>query len=245
MAELGAVTRALLEMVRDGTGDGDLPERICQACMDGLDIDGAAMSVLTATSSRSTLWSSDATAELLEDLQFTLNEGACMQAATTGRPVLVTDLHLGVETARWPVFAAAVADNTPIRALFAFPLQWGTVNLGVLDLYRIAPGGLPAGQWRDALAAVDTAAVMLMGQRTNPGSSGDGGGGDGGDWLDHAVAHRAEVHQATGMVLAQLDISATDALARLRAYAFLTGRLLIDVAGDVVERRLVFTAEMP
>ena len=46
------------------------------------------------------------------------------------------------------------------------------------------------------------------------------------------------------MVLAQLGLSATDALARLRAYAFVHQRRLNDVARDVVARRLVFTEEM-
>lgn len=237
MGELGAVTRALLDMVRDGTDDRELAARICHACMDGLDIDGAAMSLLTGTSARQTLWATDRTAELLEDLQFTLTEGACMEAAATGNPVFVADLHHSTHTARWPMFAAAVAEQTLVAALFALPLQWGTVNLGVLDLYRVTPGALTDTQRRDALSAADTAALMLLGQRTDP-------GGEGGGWLDSAVGHRAEVHQATGMVLAQLGIGPTDALARLRAHAFMSGRLLIDVAHDVVQRRLVFTEDM-
>jgi AmiR/NasT family two-component response regulator len=64
------------------------------------------------------------------------------------------------------------------------------------------------------------------------------------DRLDPATIGRAEIHQATGMVLAQLDISADAALARLRAHAFVEQRLLIDVARDVVGRRLRFTEEM-
>jgi AmiR/NasT family two-component response regulator len=55
---------------------------------------------------------------------------------------------------------------------------------------------------------------------------------------------RAEIHQATGMVLAQLGVSAQDALARMRAYAFAEQRLLSDVARDVVSRRLRFTQDM-
>ncbi|MHA6623151.1 GAF and ANTAR domain-containing protein [Pseudonocardia sp. DLS-67] len=248
--ELGAVTRALLTIARDGTDGRGLAQRICEACVDGLDVDGAALSLLTASVSRETLWATDATAELLEDLQFTLNEGPCMEAATTGNPVLVPDLHHDTETARWPIFAAEVAQQTPVGALFALPLQWGTVNLGVLDLHRSTPGELGADQWRDAVAAADTAAVMLLGQRTDPqphGPAAPGSNGhrdSAGGWLDHALGHRAEIHQATGMVLAQLGISATDALARLRAHAFVHQRLLIDVARDVVDRRLVFTEEM-
>jgi hypothetical protein len=237
VSEVGTVTQALLEFARDDVDDRELACRICEACLDGLDVDGAAISLLTASVSRETLWATDATAELLEDLQFTLNEGACMEAATTGNPVLVPDLHRGAESARWPIFAAAVAEQTQVAALFALPLQWGAVNLGVLDLYRIAPGGLSEPQWRDALAAADLTALIMLGLRTDPGENG-------GSWLDPALGHRAEIHQATGMVLAQLGISATDALARLRAYAFVHQRLLIDVARDVVARRLVFTPDM-
>src|SRR4051794_20331794 len=238
MAELGAATRALLGLVRDGSDEKALAARICRACVDGLDVDGAALSLLTASTSRQTLWATDPIAERLEDLQFTLNEGACMEAAGTGSPVFVGDLRHAPDAARWPIFAGAVLESTPVRAVFALPLQWGPVNLGVLDLYRLLPGMLTEAQRRDALSAADTAALMLLGQRTDPG---DGAGG----WLDHAMAHRAEGHQATRMVLGQLAISPADALARMRAYAFVHQRLLIDIARDVVGRRLVFTEDMP
>lgn len=49
------------------------------------------------------LWATDATAELLEDPQFTLNEGACMEAATTGHPLLAADV------VRSPAVTSAVA----------------------------------------------------------------------------------------------------------------------------------------
>jgi hypothetical protein len=144
-----------------------------------------------------------------------------------------------------------VIEQTPVRALFALPLQWGAVNLGVLDLYRRTPGGLNEGQRRDALAAMDTAALMMLTLRTDPADTTDlAGGGDPGawagrdGWLEPMVAGRAEIHQATGMVLAQLGVSADAALARMRGYAFAEQRLLIDVAHDVVARRLVFTDNM-
>lgn len=237
VAERVTVTRVLLGMVRDGTDERELAGRICEACVRGLDVDGAAMSVLTTTPSRETLWATDATAELLEELQFTLDEGACMEAANTGAPVFVPDLHHGTGTARWPLFAAAVAERSRVCALFALPLQWGPVNLGVLDLYRDTPGALTDDERSDAISAVDTAALMLLGLRTDPGE-------ETGGWLDRSMGHRAEVHQATGMVIAQLGLGPTDALARLRAHAFVTGRLLLDVAHDVVRRTIVFSEDM-
>ena len=187
--------------------------------------------------SRETLWATDPVAELLEDLQFTLNEGACMEAATTGNPVLVPDLRHGAESARWPIFAAAVIEQTPVAGAVRTAAAVGRGQPRGAGPVPDVPGGLSDVQWRDALAAVDTAALMMLGQRTDPGD-------DGGGWLDPALGHRAEIHQATGMVLVQLGISATDALARLRAHAFVHQRLLIDVARDVVARRLVFTPDM-
>jgi hypothetical protein len=135
MVERGSVTRAVLGLERGQVDDRGLAGRICQACVDGLGIDGASISLLTASDARQTLCATDPVAELLEDLQFTFNEGPCMQAAVTGNPVLVPDPQHGSEAARWPIFTAAVTEQTLVRALFALPLQWGAVNMGVLDLY--------------------------------------------------------------------------------------------------------------
>jgi hypothetical protein len=52
------------------------------------------------------------------------------------------------------------------------------------------------------------------------------------------VRGREQVHQATGMLIAALRIPAAQALVRLRGYAFATGRLVDDVARDIVARRL-------
>jgi hypothetical protein len=51
------------------------------------------------------------------------------------------------------------------------------------------------------------------------------------------------VHQASGMVAAQLEVSVAQALIRLRAYAFGNDRPLTEVAKDVVARRLRFDAQ--
>ena len=208
-----------------------------------------------------------------------------MEAAVSGRPVLVPDIDDHVSTTRWPMFAGAVAEQTDVRALFALPLQLGTINLGVLDLYRTTPGPLRRHELRDALAAADTATLMLLAVPAHTGDAhsegrpgldghrdgrltdrwhadGDserrqGGaqftGADGlwlqepgwdGPWWDGLWNDRAEVHQATGMILAQLDVPVHDAFVRLRAHAFAARRPVADVARDVVARRLVFTQDM-
>ena len=245
----GAATRALLDGLPDLRGDD--PDRdaravahgICQACVRGLDVDGASMSLLTTSEARETLWASDPTADLLEELQFSLNEGACIQAATDGAPVLVPDLHDSADTSRWPTFAAAVLEHTRARALFALPLQWGASNLGVLDLYRGRVGGLGRDQWADAVNVAELGSMLMLGIHTAPDQhpADDRGAGSATSWLDPFQGNHYQVHQATGMVLAQLGVGATEALARMRAYAYAHNRLLTEVARDVINRQLRFT----
>jgi ANTAR domain/GAF domain len=270
VSESGPVLRALRGIIGEIVSERELAGRVCRACVTGLDVEGAAISLLTTSVHRETLSATDPTAATLEDLQFTLGEGACIEAAGSGRPVLVPDLHDHVLTTRWPVFAAAVAEQTDVRALFALPLQLGTINVGVLDLYRTTPGSLRGHELRDVVAAVDVATFMLLSvaARTGNGHLDDGerperqhrdgqhtGGryedGDRGQphqsdgaWWDGLSSNRAEVHQATGMILAQLGVPAQDAFVRLRAYAFAAHRPLAEVARDVVAGRLVFTQDM-
>ena len=237
-AGTGPVTRALLAIPRGGADDRELARDICTAYVAGITVDGAAMSLLTGSALRETLSASDATAATLDDLQFTLGEGACLEAASSGLPVLIPDIHDRVDAARWPVFAAAVAEQTGVRALFALPLQLGTINVGVLDLYRETPGPLLGHELRDVSAATDAAMLLMLAAHPRP-ELDEGGPPDEDRRID-----RVEVHQATGMVLVQLAVPAEDAFARLRAYAFAQRRPLNDVARDVVARRLVFTDEM-
>ncbi len=228
--------RAPLALDRDVREDRELAAQICRAAVASTHVDGAAISLLTATAARTTLHATDTTADLLEDLQFSLGEGACMQAASTAQPVLIADMADPTQTTRWPVYAAAVVTQAHVRAVFALPRQWGTTNLGVLDLYRVTPGPLSRTELTNAVDAADTAATMLLlSLRGDP--------DDEPAW-DRSWGNRAEIHQATGMVAAQLRISVTDALARLRGHAHATDRLLPDVAADVVTRHLAFTPHL-
>ncbi len=61
--------------------------------------------------------------------------------------------------------------------------------------------------------------------------------------FEEAALHRAEVHQATGMISVQLRVPLAEALTRLRAYAYRTGSPVTAVAEDVVARRIRFDAE--
>ncbi|MEU3792474.1 ANTAR domain-containing protein [Streptomyces fructofermentans] len=57
--------------------------------------------------------------------------------------------------------------------------------------------------------------------------------------------HHAVLHQATGMVSAQLSVSLAEALLRLRAHAYSNSLNLTDTARDIVARRLRLAPEPP
>jgi hypothetical protein len=125
--------------------------------------------------------------------------------------------------------------------VFAFPLVIGVIRTGVLGLYRSSPGPLDGGQLGDCLLLADTATVLLL---DGAGGTADGVGGPDGQ-APELVLHRAEIDQATGMVMVQIGVSAAEAFARLRAYAYARDRRLAEVAGDIVARRLRLHPDPP
>lgn len=167
--------------------------------------------------------------ERLAEVQLMLGEGPCHDVLASAAPVLAGDLGDAESAGRWPGFAPA-AGRLGAGAVFAFPLIVGAIRAGVLGLYRGSPGPLSGRQLGDVLILADAATVMLLG------GAGDGGAVDG-QARDLAL-HRAEIDQATGMLTVQLGVSAAEAFARLRAYAYAQDRRLADVAGDIVARRL-------
>ena len=212
------------------------PRRICDLCVSMLGVTGAGISLSTGTGNTGVVYATDDVAARIEDLQVTLGEGPCVDAVSSGGPVLVPDLDEpdNVAVTRWPAFMEG-AGAAGVRAVFAFPLRIGAIGLGAIDLYRTSRGDLDADELAGALMAADAAALALL--DLDP-----GGDGFAEDRAARATYH-LQVHQATGMVQAQLDVPTEAAFAMLRARAFASGRSLVDVATDVVERRLRFTPE--
>ena len=223
-------------MLAEGPMEGaERSVHICQLCAQLLGVTGAGISMVTATGNRGVVCATDEVSARIEDLQFTLGEGVCVEAVTRGVPVMVSDLDQPGDPAaeRWPAFMEGIT-AAGARAVFALPLRVGTVSVGALDLYRDVPGKLTTVQFSAAVAAADAAAAALL----QLGSAGALAAG-----TDRRTAYQAQVHQATGMVKVQAGVTITEALLLLRAHAFAVGRPVADVAKDVVERRLRFPAE--
>jgi GAF domain-containing protein len=210
-------------------------KRLCEVCADVTAMDGAGIMLMSGDVPRGSVCTTDKVSALIEQLQYDLREGPCVDAYNEDRPVLESDLAEPVNP-RWLAFAGPVLE-AGVRAVFGFPLHVGAVRLGALNLYRDRPGPLTDEQHADALVMADVAAQAVLVLQTNapPGQLATA--------LEASADFQYVVHQASGMVAVQRDVSVAEALIRLRAYAFGNDRPLAEVARDVVARTLRFDAE--
>lgn len=226
--------RILTQLVGSGAF-GLETKRLCEVCAEVTGMTGAGIMLMSGDLPSGAVCTTNNVSRLIEELQYTLGEGPCVDAYHQDRPVLEPNLA-EPSAPRWMAFALpAIAAGA--RAVFGFPLQVGAVRLGALNLYRDQPGPMSDEQHADALvmADVSAAAVLMMGANAPPGKVAVE--------LEHGADFRYVVHQASGMVAVQLNVSIAQAMMRLRGYSFSSDRPLTEVAGDVVARRLRFDAE--
>jgi hypothetical protein len=227
--------RRLRILSRLGRKNGELhTRRLCEVCAEVTGMSGAGIMLMSGDVPRGSVCTTNDVSALIEELQYGLGEGPCVDAFNQDRPVLEPDLARPA-TPRWVAFTGPAVE-AGVRGIFGFPLQVGAVRLGALNLYRDQPGPLTDEQHADALVMADVAAraVLVLQANAPPGKLAAE--------LEAGADFQYVVHQASGMVAAQLDVSVGQALIRLRAYAFGNDRPLTDVAQDVVARRVRFDA---
>lgn len=231
----GPRRRRILAQLTGPTPPGSESKRLCQVCAEVTGMTGAGIMLMSGDVPRGSVCTTNEVSALIEQLQYELGEGPCVDAHNHDRPVLEPDLA-DPATPRWLAFSRPALD-AGVRAIFGFPLQVGAVRLGALNLYRDQPGPLTDDQHGDALVMADVAAqaVLVLQADAPPGQLASE--------LEAGADFQYVVHQASGMVAAQLGISVGQALLRLRAHAFGNDRPLGVVAGDVVGRRLRFDAQ--
>jgi hypothetical protein len=216
-------------------GDAELgTKRLCEGCAEITDMSGAGIMLMSGDLPRGSVCTTDAVSSLIEELQYTLGEGPCVDAFRQERPISEPDL-IHPTTPRWFGFAPP-AIEAGAQAVFGFPLQVGAIRLGALNLYRDRPGRLTDEQHADGLvlANIAASAILVLQANAPPGKLAAE--------LEAGADFQYVVHQAAGMIAAQLQFSVSLALIRLRAHAFAADRRLTDVAEDVVARRLRFDA---
>ena len=228
MADQDPLVSRLAQAVKEFGESRPLTWRACHAFRDVVGADGASITFENSSMARVTVCATDQPAELLDDLQDVLQEGPCQAAFKSGTP---TRTRVDREAAtRWPQFIPA-AENAvgPDAVLWAIPMRSQGVVIGAISLYRRLPGPL-AVTLGDAQVLADEVGDMLVEDPMADAAVSQ--------LVEEGWSSRSVVHLAAGMVAGQLGISAGDALAVLRSYAFARDAQLREVARDIVERRL-------
>jgi hypothetical protein len=216
-------------LVQGGTVDAS---SLSGVCADAVAVAGAAIVLITPDGSRALPGASDDRSRRVVQLQDTLGEGPSIDAHRLGRPVIEDEL-LRREPPRWPAFCPRAVD-AGVLGIAAFPLHIGAVKLGALDLHLDHTGGLDDEQHANAHAAAEVASSALVAMQASAAP------GEVASELLAGIDLQYVVHQASGMVAAQLEVPVAEALVVLQARAFTEERTTAEVAHDVVARRVRF-----
>ena len=170
----------------------------------------------------------DVSSPEIDSAQYESGSGPCLDAFRDGVAYAIEDTR--GET-RWPAFAAAAASHG-IRSTLSLPLNVGDTSLGALNMYASEVGSFSDDD-REAtgLFAAQAAAVLANAQAY---------------WsarqlsiqLQEALASRAVIEQAKGLLMAQHRCSADAAFEMLRAESQTTNRKLREIAEGMVDALL-------
>lgn len=203
----------------DLTGNGAVLQRVCRGAARALSLRGCAIHLVGSAGTTVLAASSDAWAAEVADLAFAVAEGPSVEALARRRPVLVNDL--GRRRDRWPGFVET-AGSHDVAAVFSFPLALGGLVLGVLELFSSEVHALRDEEATLTLAFVELTCQILLGDQSPDGT-----------W-EPLVDHRAQIHQAQGMVMVDLGLDLAEALVRMRAHAFAQGVPMIELAHAII-----------
>jgi hypothetical protein len=201
--------------------------RLCEAGRQMLDADGAAMTLMTSTETLFVVAATNDLAAQLEDLQEVVGEGPS-QDAYRDNAVQFADF-VAHQDDRWPLMQEHGRGLGFEGTMLAMPLRPGGEVIGTLCAHRESGNVISDPVTTDFLSVAIGTAVLQdpqLGTLEEVHTEG---------W-----ASRAQIHQATGMIISQVGVRAEDALALLRGQAFANNATLLDVAQQIVERRINF-----
>jgi GAF domain-containing protein len=169
---------------------------------------------------------SDENVRLLELFQLQTQEGPCLEAFRTGRPVINIDLQAAAD--RWPKFAPR-ATEAGFQAVHAFPLRLRQQVIGAMNVFGAVKGGdfdeadVPVMQ-----ALADVASIGLIQERViRRGEALT-------EQLQGALNSRVVIEQAKGAVAQARGVTVDEAFAIIRSYARSNNQRITDVAHTLV-----------
>jgi GAF domain-containing protein len=171
-----------------------------------------------------TVGSADALARLLDEQQYVLDEGPCLQALSTRQVVSAEDL---LTEARWNGYPAEAVVHG-VRSILSSPLIADQTAIGALNLYARAPHAFDEESRRDAdllarlTSTMITAALRHYDELTLT------------DHLRAALTSRSVIDQAMGIVIAMQHCSQQEAFDALRTVSQHRNIPLRGVAAELV-----------
>jgi hypothetical protein len=201
--------------------------RLCEAGRQMLEADGAAMTLMTSSESFVVVAATDDLAARLEDLQEVVGEGPSKDAFRLNAAQFADFSAEGDD--RWSLMHEHGSGLEFEGTIIAVPLRPRGEVIGTLTAHR-KTGSMVSDPVTVEFLSVAIGTAVL--QDSHLGTTDD----------THAEpwASRAQIHQATGMIISQVGVRVEDALALLRGHAFATNTTLLDVAQQIVERRINF-----
>ena len=155
----------------------------------------------------------------IDQLQTTLGEGPCLDAAYEQQTVRVSDLR---HEQRWPRFTRGAYD-LGARAMLAIQLFVEHDNLGALNLYSRQPNAFDDESEHIGLIFASHAAVALADAQEH-------------EHLHLALSSRDLIGQAKGILMERYDLDASQAFAVLTRYSQESNRKLRDICAEISER---------
>ncbi|WP_460605508.1 ANTAR domain-containing protein [Jatrophihabitans fulvus] len=221
IATLAAEFAALGAQLRGRLDSDDVLDRMMDVVVK--QVSGCEHASVSDAQARS-IAASDGVAQEADRLQHQLGEGPCLQAALDGDDFYSFDV---ADDQRWPQYARALQESTPVRSVLAFPLR---EEKAALNLFGDVPGAFDD----DALTAAAVVAALAGGflslRRAEHQSA----------HLEAALANSRVIGAAIGIVMQTRRVTREAAFEVLRSTSQDLHRKLRDVADHVVE-----TGEVP
>jgi RNA polymerase sigma-B factor len=171
-----------------------------------------------------TVASSDSRAGQVDEIQYGHDEGPCLRSLATGQAVVVEDL---ADDGRWGSYRMPALGHG-VRSSLSLPLRAGSQVIGALNIYATTPRAfgpseqLVAGRFADEASRALELAVR-MAERSEMSAH-----------LQAALASRAVIDQAVGIIMGQNRCTADEAFEVLRTASHNRNVKLRDIATDMV-----------
>ncbi|MEW2259507.1 GAF and ANTAR domain-containing protein [Streptomyces sp. NPDC047869] len=207
-----------------------LVDRLAQHCVEISGADAVGIMAVTARGDLRTLAVTDDQAGFLELFELQTDEGPCLDCFREGHRVDARDL--AADTDRWPQ-VVPFALHSGFRAAHALPLRVHGQTVGAVNLLLREPGGLAPLELDLAQALADVSAVALVNWTPDPLRPTDVASS-----VQAALAGRAAVSMATGMIAETAGLPLAEAHGLLRAYSRDRHQRLVDTAHALIRRAL-------